>query len=116
MILALLVFMLCAWVFYQYVSIANEAERQVEKDIAWIVLGFHDASVLGEQVMSKKKHLETKLFQQSIDSNHRFLRHYYSLFIEKGDKTCLQTVVSYRNQQPQIDKQNWLADTELCSH
>lgn len=103
-----LVFILCAWLFYEYKQVAGFAEEQVESDILWLRLSFETSAKNGQADFVNRKHLETHLVQQSVDEHNRFLRHYGSLFIQEGEKQCLMTQVSYLNFNPSIEKQQWV--------
>jgi antitoxin component YwqK of YwqJK toxin-antitoxin module len=113
--ITVLVFLFCGWLFYEYKQIAGEAEVQVEKDVLWLSLAFEDMdAVVGENLLDRK-YLETQLMQQSINSENKFIRHYRSLFIQEGKKSCLETQVSYFNHNPEIEMQTWLSSGSICT-
>lgn len=113
--LIVLVFIFCGWLLYEYKQVAAEAEAQIIEDVLWLELSFDGVDTLAGVLMNNKKHLETKLIHQSIDGNNKFLRHYRSLFIREGNKSCLETEVSYLNRNPNIEQQIWLKNGSTCT-
>jgi hypothetical protein len=113
--LIVLVFIFCGWLLYEYKQVAAEAEAQIIEDVLWLELSFDGVDTLAGVSMNNIKHLETKLIHQSIDGNNKFLRHYRSLFIRDGKKSCLETEVSYLNRNPNIEQQIWLNNGSACT-
>jgi hypothetical protein len=111
---AIIFFVGCGWLFYQYLHIASSAEKQVEEDILWLRHNFNTSAAFSQQTHADKKHLETQLIQQSLDLENRFIRHYHSLFIKDGNKSCLESLVRYQDYQPILEKEVWLAQGKLC--
>jgi hypothetical protein len=112
--IATIFFVGCGWLFYQYLDIASSAEKQVAEDILWLRDNFSTSAAFSQQQHVDKKHLETQIIQQSLDLENRFIRHYHSLFIKDGNKSCLESLVRYKNYQPILEKQVWLAQGKLC--
>lgn len=113
--LIVLVFIFCGWLLYEYKQVAAEAEAQIIEDVLWLELSFDGVDTLAGVSMNNKKHLETKLIHQSIDGHNKFLRYYRSLFIRDGNKSCLETEVSYLNRNPNIEQQIWLKNGSACT-
>jgi hypothetical protein len=111
---AIIFFVGCGWLFYQYLHIASSAEQQVAEDILWLRDNFNTSTAFSLPAHADKKHLETQLIQQSLDLENRFIRHYHSLFIKDGNRSCLESFVRYQNYQPILKKQVWLAEGKLC--
>ena len=115
LVIGIAVFLLCGWIFFEYKQVAGEAEAQVEKDITWLRLGFNELDQVASESLINKKHLETQLMQQSVNDENLFIRHYRSLFIQDGKRSCLETLVSYENRQSNVETQRWLNDEVSCT-
>jgi hypothetical protein len=113
--LVALVFLFCGWLLYEYKQIAGEAEAQVEKDVTWLSLSFEGVDALAGESLLNKKYLETRLIQQSVNHEQKFIRHYRSLFIHEGKKSCLETTISYLDRHPNIEQQSWLGVNSTCT-
>jgi hypothetical protein len=104
----------CGWLFYQYLNIASSAEKQVLADIQWLQQSFKVSATFTQPQHLNKIHLETQLIQQSLDLENRFIRHYRSLFVKEGNRSCLESLLWYKNYQPEIEKEIWLAEGKVC--
>jgi hypothetical protein len=113
-VVASIFFIGCGWLFFEYLNIASSAEQQVVEDIQWLHQGFNDPTKFLKPKHFNKKLLETKLIQQSVDFENRFIRHYRSLFVKDGNRSCLESLVRYEAYQPIIEKETWLAEVERC--
>ena len=114
MICSAVVVFLLAWLLYEYKQVASFAEQRVENDIAWLEKYFEDSTVLALSEHKNKKYLETKLMHQSVTDEQRFQRHYRSVFLLAGKKSCLESVLSYLNLLPVLEKQFWKESDEMC--
>lgn len=113
--LVMLMVVVLAYVLYQYQNIAAEAEAQVERDIVWLEQGFRNQSSDALQLEHKDdKYVQTQLVMQSVNEAQKFVRHYHSLFIKNGQRSCLLSQVTYFQMQPEIFKQTWLESAENC--
>lgn len=114
-ILVILIIGAAGYVLYQYQKVAAEAEAQVEKDIAWLEQGFRNQSSDALQLEHKDdKYVQTQLVMQSVNEAQKFVRHYHSLFIKNGQRSCLLSQVTYFQMQPEMFKQIWLESAENC--
>ena len=114
-ILVILIIAAAGYVLYQYQKVAAEAEAQVEKDIAWLEQGFRNQSSDALQLEHKgDKYVQTQLVMQSVNEAQKFVRHYHSLFIKNGQRSCLLSQVTYFQMQPEMFKQIWLESAENC--
>ncbi len=103
------------YVLYQYQNIAAEAEAQVERDIVWLEQSFRNQSSDALQLDHKDdKYVQTQLVMQSVNEEQKFVRHYHSLFIKNGQRSCLLSQVTYFQMQPEMFKQTWLESAENC--
>jgi hypothetical protein len=113
-VIAVLFFLGCSWLFYEYLDIAGAAEKQVEYDIKWLGSSFDISPLLLEEEHVNKTHLQTQLTRQRLDNESRFIRHYRSLFFKEGEKSCLESLVRYKNYQPVLHQQAWLPKGKPC--
>jgi hypothetical protein len=113
-VIAVIFFLGCSWLFYEYLEIAGAAEKQVEYDIKWLGSSFDISPLFLEEEHINKKHLGTQLIQQRLDNKNRFIRHYRSLFIKSGKKSCLESLIRYKNYQPVLQQQDWLLKGKAC--
>lgn len=111
-----MVVVLLLWLLYEYKQVANLAEERVANDIRWLQQGFEESDAFLAPEHENKTHLETKLMHQSVTENNRFQRHYRSLFILEGKKSCLESVLSYLNLSPVLERQDWMVSTENCTN
>ena len=103
------------YVFVQYQEIAADAEAQVEKDIVLLEASFRNqtsTALTGEH--ENEKYIQTQLVLQSVNEKNQFIRHYNSLFIENGERQCLQSQIIYLHKQAQILQQSWLDSDKNC--
>jgi len=104
-----------AYLFYQYQTISQQAEKQVAEDIRLIEQPFKNGSShwLQSEAHKEKALLKTQLITQSVDDKNRFIRHYHSKFIRAGEHSCFKTQVAYPQREAQIIEQSFV-DTETC--
>jgi hypothetical protein len=114
MVIGLIFFIACGFLFYEYLKIAGVAEKQVEEDIKWLQHSFNLSFVLLAEQHANKTHLQTQLIRQQLDHESRFIRHYRSLFYKEGEKSCLESLIRYKNYQPVLHQQIWLPKGKPC--
>lgn len=104
-----------AYLFYQYQTISQQAEKQVAEDIRLIEQPFRNGSShwLKTETHKNKTLLKTQLVTQSVDEQNRFIRHYHSKFIRAGEHSCLKTQIAYPQREAEIIEQSFVA-TQAC--
>ncbi len=118
-VIAAILFVVFAYVAYQYQQNASAALEQIQQDKHWLreTLPQQQADKRGpftEPAHHEKKWVQTELVQQGVNDNRMFVRIYNSLFILNGQRSCLRTALVYPQRQITIDDQRWLNDGESC--
>lgn len=121
MFTAVIIFMLLgvAWLFYQYQQTAGAADEQVEKDLHELRMSYDKQLEKNEGVFIDVAHqgkvfLGRELVNQSINKQRQYVRHYHSLYLREGVKSCLETQMIYPNRQAEILSEKWTQFTKNC--
>lgn len=108
-----------AWLFYEYQQTAGAADEQVEKDLHALRMGYdvqleNKSGVFADVAHHGKVFLDRKLVNQSINEQRQYVRHYHSLYLREGVKSCLETQMIYPNRQAVILSEGWKQFTQKC--
>lgn len=108
-----------AWLFYEYQQTASVADEQVEKDLHELRMGYdlqleNKSGVFTNVAHHGKIFLDRKLVNQSINEQRQYVRHYNSLYLREGIKSCLETQMIYPNRQAVILSEEWKQFTKKC--
>ena len=108
-----------AWLFYEYQKTAGAADEQVEKDLHELRMGYDEqlenkSGVFVDPAHHGKVFLDRKLVNQSINEQRQYVRHYNSLYLREGVKSCLETQMIYPNRKAVILSEKWNQFTKKC--